>query len=58
MAAKTYSPVVQELIDMIAKNGWEDKFQKALDHVHELNVIEYEPIKTLEDYYDPSLIHI
>jgi hypothetical protein len=52
MAAKTYSPVVQELIDMIAKNGWEDKFQKALDHVHELNVIEYEPIKTLEDYYD------
>ena len=52
MANKTYSPVIQELIDMIAKNGWEDKFQKALDHVHSLNVVEYENIKTLEDYYD------
>lgn len=52
MATKTYSPVVQELIDMIAQNGWESKFQQALDHVHSLNVVEYEPIKTLEDYYD------
>lgn len=52
MATKTYSPVVQELVDMIAKNGWQDKFQKALDHVHELNVIEYENIKTLDDYFD------
>ncbi|MDE6486914.1 MAG: phosphatidylserine decarboxylase [Muribaculaceae bacterium] len=52
MANKTYSPVVQELIDMIAKNGWEDKFRKALDHVHSLNVVEYENIKTLDDYYD------
>lgn len=52
MAQKTYSPIVQELIDMIAKNGWEDKFQKALDACHALNTIEYENIKTLEDYYD------
>lgn len=37
---------------MIQKNGWEDKFPKALDRCHELNVIKYEPIKTLEDYYD------
>ena len=58
MASKTYSPVIQELIDMIAKNGWQDKFQKALDNVHAQNVVEYENIKTLDDYYDLSLIHI
>ena len=52
MAEKTYSPVVQELIDMIEKNGWRDKFQKALDSCHAQNVIEYEPIKTLDDYFD------
>lgn len=52
MAQKTYSPVVQELIDMIAKNGWQDKFQKALDNCHALNTIEYENIKTLDDFYD------
>lgn len=37
---------------MIAKNGWQDKFQKALDACHALNTIEYENIKTLDDYYD------
>lgn len=52
MAKKSYSPVVQELIDLIAKNGWQDKFQKALDACHALNTIEYENIKTLDDYYD------
>ena len=52
MANKTYSPVVQELLDLIAKNGWESKFQQALDACHALNTIEYENIKTLEDYYD------
>ena len=52
MATKTYSPVVQELLDLIEKNGWRDKFQKALDNCHALNTIEYEPIKTLDDYFD------
>lgn len=52
MATKKYSPVVQELLDMIAENGWQDKFQKALDACHALNTIEYENIKTLDDYYD------
>ncbi|MCM1076356.1 MAG: phosphatidylserine decarboxylase [Bacteroides sp.] len=52
MAQKNYSPIVQQLIDMIAKNGWQDKFQKALDACHALNTIEYENIKTLDDYYD------
>lgn len=52
MADKTYSSVVKELVDMIERNGWRDKFQKALDSVHAQNVIEYENIKTLEDYFD------
>ena len=52
MATKNYSPVVQELLDLIAANGWQDKFQKALDACHAANTIEYEPIKTLDDYYD------
>ena len=52
MAETKYSPIVQELIDLIAKNGWQDKFQKALDACHALNTIEYEPIKTLDDYFD------
>lgn len=52
MATKTYSPIVQELIDMIAKNGWEDKFKKALENARSFNTIEYENIKTLDDYYD------
>ena len=46
MAQKSYSPVVQELIDMIAKNGWQDKFQKALDNCHALNTTDYEPTTT------------
>lgn len=59
MAQKKYSPAVEELLDLIAKNGWEDKFQKALDACHALNTIEYENIKTLDDYYDwlEGLLH-
>ena len=52
MATRNYSPVVQELLDLIAQNNWEDKFQKALDNCHAQNVVEYENIKTLDDYYD------
>lgn len=49
--AQKFSPIVQELIDMIAKNKWEDKFEKALQACHDANTIEYENIKTLDDYY-------
>lgn len=51
MATKKYAPIVEELIDLIAKNSWEEKFQKALDACHAANTIEYENIKTLDDYY-------
>lgn len=50
--AKNYSPVVQELIDLIAQHAWEDKFKKALENARSFNTVEYENIKTLEDYYD------
>ena len=52
MATKNYSPVVQELIDMIASNGWQEKFEQALANARSFNTIEYENIKTLDDYYD------
>lgn len=51
MSTKKYHPVVQELIDMIAKNGWQDKFQKALDKALSYNVVEMNDIKTLDDYF-------
>lgn len=41
MATTTHQPIVQKLLDLIQKNGWQDKFQKAfgkakliLDVVH------------------------
>ncbi len=29
MAQTTHQPIVQELLDMIQKNNWQDKFQQA-----------------------------
>ena len=45
MKTKTYSPIVQELLDMIEKNGWQDKFQKAFEKAMSYNTIEYEGMK-------------
>lgn len=52
MATKTYSPIVQELLDMIAKNGWQSKFEEAFKKAMSYNTVEYENFKSLEDYYD------
>ena len=41
MAQKNYSPIVKELIDMIAANGWQDKFQKAFENAMSYNTVEY-----------------
>lgn len=46
-----HAPVVEELISLIAENGWKDKFEKALEACHAANTIEYENIRTLDDYY-------
>lgn len=52
MNTTKYLPVVQELIDMIAKNGWQSKFDEAFKNAKALNVVEFKDIKTLEDYFD------
>lgn len=37
---------------MIAKNGWQDKFQQAFQKALSYNTVEYENLKTLDDYFD------
>lgn len=34
MVNTKHQPIVQELLDMIAKNGWREKFQQAFISVH------------------------
>lgn len=51
MATTQYHPVVQELIDMISANGWQGKFEEALKKAQSYNVIGFEDIKTLDDYF-------
>lgn len=51
MATTQYHPVVQELIDMIAQNGWQSKFEEALKKAQSYNVIGFEDVKTLDDYF-------
>lgn len=52
MATTKYHPVVQELIDMIAANGWQGKFEQALKNAQAENVVGFEDIKTLDDYFN------
>ena len=52
MATKQYHPVVQELVDMIREKGWQSKFEEALKKAQSYNVIGFEDIKTLEDYFN------
>ncbi len=51
MATTQFHPVVQELIDMIAQNGWQSKFEEALKKAQSYNVIGFEDVKTLDDYF-------
>ena len=46
MATTQFHPVVQELIDMIAQNGWQSKFEEALKKAQSYNVIGFEDVKT------------
>ncbi|MEZ3551113.1 MAG: phosphatidylserine decarboxylase [Muribaculaceae bacterium] len=50
--SKTHQPKTQELIDLIAKNGWQDKFQQAFEKAKSYNVKEMDDINSLEDYYN------
>ncbi len=49
--AQTFHPVVQELIDMIQANGWQDKFEQALKKAQSYNVDCMEDIKTMDDFF-------
>lgn len=50
--SKTHQPKTQELIDLIAQNGWQDKFQKALEKAKSYDVQEMDDINTMDDYFD------
>ena len=50
--AQTFLPVVQKLVDLIRTNNWQDKFEQALKNAQALNVVGFEDIKTLDDYFN------
>jgi phosphatidylserine decarboxylase len=50
MATKHHQ-VVKELIDLIAENKWEDKFNEALISAKSYNIAEMEDLHSMEDYY-------
>jgi phosphatidylserine decarboxylase len=50
--AKTkYHPVINELIALINKNKWQDKFTKAIKKAHSLNVPLLKGVTNLDQYY-------
>ncbi|MCM1037346.1 MAG: phosphatidylserine decarboxylase [Bacteroides sp.] len=51
MATDQFHPIVQELIQMIAEHGWQEKFEQALRKAQSYNVIGFEDVKTLDDYF-------
>ncbi|CAG8804434.1 902_t:CDS:1, partial [Dentiscutata erythropus] len=48
----TYHPMVQGLMNMIKRNKWESKFEKAVSDAYNSGVEEMTNIKTLPDYYN------
>ncbi|MFA7242401.1 MAG: phosphatidylserine decarboxylase [Sulfuricellaceae bacterium] len=42
--------VVQELIDLIKAQGWEEKFEEAIKNAHKQRVPQIKPIRNLNDY--------
>lgn len=49
---KQHAPIVKELIDMIAKNGWQKKFEEALKKAQSYKIEAMADLKTLDDYFD------
>ncbi|CAG8463259.1 10862_t:CDS:1 [Racocetra fulgida] len=49
---ETYHPVIQGLINMIKRNDWESKFEKAVSDAHNTDVEDMTTIVTLNDYYN------
>lgn len=50
--SKTHQLKTQELIDFIAANGWQGKFQKAFEKAKSYDVQEMDDINSLDDYFD------
>ena len=48
MATTTHQPIVQELLDMIQKNGWQEKFQQAFEKAKSYDVQEMDDLKSLD----------
>ena len=48
METTKHQPIVQKLLDMIATNGWQDKFQQAFEKAKSLDVKEMDGINSLE----------
>lgn len=46
-----YAPVVQELVDIVAQNEWQNEFEEALKDVRQYKIAGLEGLNTLEDYY-------
>jgi len=44
-----WSKVVQELVDLIAENGWGNDFNEAIRHARKYNIPELDDIKNLDD---------
>ncbi|MCM1355374.1 MAG: phosphatidylserine decarboxylase [Staphylococcus sp.] len=59
MADKKYSPVVQELADLIKENNWEDKFNQAIAKVVSYKIPGLSDMTSIEDYlnYLEAYIH-
>ena len=50
--SKPHLPKTQELIDLIAQNGWHDKFQQAFEKAKSFDVQEMDDINSLDDYFN------
>lgn len=51
MESTKYAPVIEELIRLITANGWESKFQQALESVKQYHIETMEELNSLPDYY-------
>lgn len=50
MANTNYSPIVQQLADLIKENNWEDKFNQAIAKVVSYKIPGLSAMKTIDDY--------
>ena len=48
--ATPYHEIVQKLVDLIEKNGWQENFAAAIEKAQSYNVASIANVKTLDDY--------